>query len=169
MRGDPLAGPVAQDFLQAYHKVDTDIKQRTEQKMLQVRELLYDRLLTWTKSSKNIQDFETKTGHRQLIDAVNALNKAYPQINVESYTWKVGMSTEEALNEFKRLTSVAREATIRRRVSGPISGRSEQIPDFTEQTNEHTEDPQAPFLRADKVPEELPPESGTDKGDIRGE
>jgi len=166
MRGDAKTGLIGQLFAEELGKIDKVVQQRTDRKMLQARELLYDRLLTW---SKTVQQVDSTTKHRMMIDSINALSKAFTQINIQSYTWKSGMTQEEALNEFRRLTAMAKQATIRSRVSKPKSRGTKQIPLSDRQVNSLPEDPQDPILRAEPEAEDLPREQGPDQGDIRGE
>ncbi len=163
----PSTGELGRLFQVEFKKIDQIVEERTNRKMIQAREILYDRLLAWVKTIKNVTDITTKTKHKMLIDAINAMNKAYPQINIESYTWKTGMSQEDALNEFRRLTAVAKEATIGGRIQKAIEGGSIQIPLPPRQADQLPEDPQASRLRAPSQAEEVPPIEGSDQGDIR--
>jgi len=169
MRGEPRTGELGQLFAAEWGKVNQHVEQRTNQRILNIRESLYRLLQRCIESfPSDVAELTGNKRYKQIIDAVNALNKAYPQINIEQYVWKVGMSKEEAINEFRRLTALAGKAAIRRSVQDIKQGRSEQIFDHPEQTDKSSEDSQDPILPAEPPAEEVPPSDESDPGDLRG-
>ena len=116
--GAPVTGQTGVLFQAELKKVDKEVEQRISRKTSFVREKLINKLTQWVNACGGGADLDTKTKHKCLVDAINAINKAMPyQVNIENYTWKEGMTTEEAVNEFKRIKNLAAAASIRRRVS----------------------------------------------------
>jgi hypothetical protein len=146
-----LIGGVGQhadpEFTRELRKVDQLVEERINRKALETKEICLKRLAGWVKS-KSSHEFETKTRHRQLVDAVNALSKATPNINIEQYTWKQGMSQEEVANEFRRLKGLAGAAAIRRRVQKLKPRGSEEVSLRGERADSDSEAEQDIALRA---------------------
>jgi hypothetical protein len=164
--GDPTTGNVGKLFSIEVDKIDKDIENRTNRLMIRTRELAYKKLKAWVKAQK---DCDSKIKHKQMVDVVNALNKAYPQVKIESYTWKEGISSEEALNEFRRLAGVANKSALRDRVSEALVGRPEQVPVSPGQADAFGEDAQDTVLPAEPEAGEVSSEPGSGESDIRGE
>ena len=155
--GSPQAGAIGQEFGAELKKVQKEIESRISWKNNVCREKLVNKLISWADYAGVGQDVDTKTRHKMMVDAINALNKAMPyQVNIENYTWKDGMTTEEAVNEFKRIKGLARAAAIRRRVSEFAANGAEQgfVPDG--QIGESPEDSQDIVLPAESETAELP-------------
>ena len=127
MSGAAETGELGQEFQTELHKINGDIEHRTNQRLINIREKLYKRLEVWIDgvNANDIQD--SRTRHKELIDAINALNRAYPQINIESHVWKVGISREEALNELRRLTATAHESFAHPEKVSAIEGTDKGI------------------------------------------
>ena len=168
--GNPITGVSGQLFQQELKKVNKEVESRISWKNNICREKLVNKLLMWVEQVGGGDAVDTKTKHKMLVDAINALNKAMPyQVNIENYTWKEGMSTEEAVNEFKRIKGLARAASIRRRVSEFASRGAEQgfVPDG--QIGESSADAQDTVLPAEPEAEDVSHEPLSDEGDIRGQ
>jgi len=154
--GNPSTGALGILFASELRKVDKEVETRISRKTSFVREKLINKLTQWVNACGGGADLDTKTKHKCLVDAINAINKAMPyQVNIENYTWKEGMTTEEAVNEFKRIKALAAAASIRRRVSEFASSGAEQgfVPDG--QTNEGSADAQDTVLPAEPEAEDL--------------
>ena len=167
--GAPVTGQTGVLFQAELKKIDKEVEQRISRKTSFVREKLINKLTQWVNACGGGADLDTKTKHKCLVDAINAINKAMPyQVNIENYTWKEGMTTEEAVNEFKRIKNLAAAASIRRRVSEFAASGAEQgfVPDG--QIGESPTDSQGAVLPAKRQAAELPYESLSDEGDIRG-
>jgi uncharacterized membrane protein YheB (UPF0754 family) len=159
-------GEIGKLFQTELKKVNKDIESRISWKNNTCREKLVNRLIQWTELA-TADNCDTKTRHKMLVDAINALNKAMPyQVNIENYTWKEGMTTEEAVNEFKRIKGLARAASIRRRVSEFAARGTEQgiVPDG----QIGSADAQDTVLPSESETEELSRKSLLDESDIRG-
>lgn len=167
--GSPVCGEAGVLFQAELRKVQRDIEARISWKNNIAREKLVNKLLMWVEQCGGGDALDTKTKHKMLVDAINALNKAMPyQVNIENYTWKEGMTTEEAVNEFKRIKGLARAAAIRRRVQEFASAGAEQGFVLDGQAGEGTEDSQDTVLPAESEAEKLPRQPLPDEGDIRG-
>ena len=111
-------GDIGKLFLCELQKVDHFVEKRTNRRIIRTRELLYKRLNGWAKAIANHKEL-SRDKHKQLVDSLNALSRAYPQIKVENYTWNMGMSQQELMNELKRLATTARGSFIRGRPKPP--------------------------------------------------
>lgn len=154
--GNPNTGEVGNLFKQELKKVNAEIESRISWKNNSCREKLVNKLIAWVEQVGGGGDVDTKTKHKMLVDAINALNKSMPyQVNIENYTWKDGMTAEEAVNEFKRIKGLAKASAIRRRVSEFAASGTEQgfVPDG--QIGESPADSQDTLLRAEPEAEEL--------------
>ena len=168
--GNPATGVVGQLFQTELRKVDREIETRISRKNNVCREKLVNTLLQWTEVAGGGSNVDTKTRHKMLVDAINALNKAMPyQVNIENYTWKDGMTTEEAVNEFKRIKGLAKAAAVRRRVQEFAATGTEQgiVPDGY--VDEASADSQDTLLHAEPETDGVSQEPLPDKGDIRRE
>lgn len=147
IRGDvEVASPeTIAEFQAELQKVDSAVERRISRKALQTKEKLIQKLKTWAENNRGC---DTKTSHKQLIDAITVLKKEVPEVNITSFTWKQGMSMEEALNEFKRLTAVAKQSVERKRIPKVESRGSAEIPGLNGQTDAYAEDAQDIVLPA---------------------
>lgn len=161
-------GEVGKLFQFELKKANKDIESRISWKNNTCREKLVNRLIQWTELA-TADNCDTKTRHKMLVDAINALNKAMPyQVNIENYTWKEGMTTEEAVNEFKRIKGLARAASIRRRIQEFATAGAEQGSISDGQTHEGSTDAQDTVLSAQPETEELSRKQMLNESDIRG-
>ena len=154
--GAPCTGQTGTLFQAELKKVDKEIESRISRKTSFVREKLINKLTQWVNACGGGADLDTKTKHKCLVDAINAINKAMPyQVNIENYTWKEGMTTEEAVNEFKRIKALAAAASIRRRVSEFVANGTEQGSISDGQADESSADAQDTVLPAEPEAEDL--------------
>ena len=154
--GNPNTGAVGVLFAAELKKVDKEIETRISRKTSFVREKLINKLTQWVNACGGGADLDTKTKHKCLVDAINAINKAMPyQVNIENYTWKEGMTTEEAVNEFKRIKALAAAASIRRRVSEFASSGAEQGFVLDGQADQGTKNTQDTVLPAEPEAEDF--------------
>ena len=168
--GNPNTGKVGELFAAELKKVDKEVETRISRKTSFVREKLINKLTQWVNACGGGADLDTKTKHKCLVDAINAINKSMPyQVNIENYTWKEGMTTEEAVNEFKRIKALAAAASIRRRVQEFAADGAEQSFVLDGQTDEGSADTQDTVLPAESEAEDVSYKSLSDKGDIRRE
>jgi transcriptional regulator with XRE-family HTH domain len=115
--GNPATGEVGKLFQIELKKIDKEIEARISWKNNVCREKLVNILTQWSNHATG-DNVDSKTRHKMLVDGINALNKAMPyQVNVENYTWKEGMTAEEAVNEYKRIKGLAKQYAIRGRIS----------------------------------------------------
>ena len=168
--GNPCTGETGKLFQIELRKVDREVETRISRKTNLCREKLINKLISWAEYAGGGSEVDTKTRHKMMVDAINALNKAMPyQVNIENYTWKEGMTAEEAVNEFKRIKGLARAASIRRRISEFATTGAEQGSVSDGQAYEGSTDAQDTVLPAKPQAEELSHESLLDEGDIRGQ
>jgi len=154
--GNPNTGAVGVLFAAELKKVDKEIETRISRKTSFVREKLINKLTQWVNACGGGADLDTKTKHKCLVDAINAINKAMPyQVNIENYTWKEGMTTEEAVNEFKRIKALAAAASIRRRVSEFAATGAEQGFVLDGQADQGTKNTQDTVLPAEPEAEDF--------------
>lgn len=163
-------GPIGEIFTAELRKVDREIEERISRKTNLVRERLIRKLQEWVDSVQGGSQLDSKTKHKQLVDAINAMNKAMPyQVNIEQYNWKDGMTAEEAVNEFKRIKGLAGQFAIRRRISEFAATGAAEDAVLDGPISEAPKDSQDIILPAKPQTESLPHEQGSGEGDIRGE
>jgi predicted AAA+ superfamily ATPase len=126
MSGDDQSGPIGQLFHSEYDKVKKAVEERTQQKITEVRDSLVDKLKKWV-ATVSTDDMTSSMKHRQMVDALNALSRALPMVNVSTNIYQTNLSAEDLINEFKHLTSVARASAIRGRVSTAIEGGAGEV------------------------------------------
>ena len=166
----PKAGKVGELFTQELTKAQQEIEQRISHRTNLVREKLVHRLHQWVEACGTGSQLDTKTKHKMLIDAINAMNKSMPyQVNIEQYNWKTGMSAEEAVSEFNRIKGLAAQFSIRSRVQSPASGGAAEGSVLNGQALQAPENAQDTVLPAKPKAEKLSRESRFGKGDIRGQ
>lgn len=144
-------------FSEELKKIEKEVDVRVQREMVLTRENLIRRLKSWSESITT-EEVGTVSKHKQLIDSINCLQKAAPAVNITNYTWKQGMTMEEALDEFKRLTALARRSVERERVSKSGSRGAAEIPGLDGQVDALTEDAQGIVLHSESETETFPPE-----------
>jgi len=154
-----------QEFTQALQEADKLVEDRTNRRALQAKEYLYKRLLNWVKHN-DAADMNTSSRHKMMVDAINALTKAQPTINIEQHMWKIGMNPEEAANEFRRLKGLAGQATVRGRVSKSSSKGAEPLSVLDGSDDEDAEVKQIAPLRAKSETEGFSRKPSDSKGDF---
>jgi hypothetical protein len=170
MAGDSKAGQVGKEFHAELTKINKYITQQTDQLVLQIRNELYDKLARWVKSIKRVNQVSSKTDHKKLMDAINALNKAYPQVNVTQYTYKVGLTPEEMVNEYKRIAGVLKDTKFDSRgISSLIASRPTKRALSDQGDDGLHEEAQGLDVPSEPEAGEIPQSDGTGTGDIRGE
>jgi len=163
-------GIVGQKFMSELKKVDEEVESRISRKTHFVREKLMNKLIQWIDAAGGGADLDTKTKHKQLVDAINAVSKTMPyMVNVNQFAWKEGMSAEEAINEFKRLKAMAEKSVVRRRIQELVPGGSAEGVISDRPFDEGFEDAQDSLLQATPETTPIPPEQVSGEGDIRGE
>ena len=93
-------------------------------------------------------DYHTDDDAKLISTLNNSLNKASPstQINATSYTYTRGLSAEDLMHEFNRLTSLVRQTPDRRGVPETRSRISGAISESSESGSGSGEEPEAPNL-----------------------
>ena len=109
MSATKATGVIGQLFKSEYDKIAPHIEDRTSRKVAQLRERIVDKLQQWVNAQK-LGDKLTKLSHKQMIDALNALTKAVPLLSVETNIFKTGLTDEDLIYEFRRLSSIAGSA-----------------------------------------------------------
>lgn len=170
LTNSPTCGEVGKEFQEELKKVDKEVDTRISRKTNTVREKLVNKLMMWVESIGGADDVGTKTKHKMLVDAINAINKSMPyMVNIENYSWKDGITTEEAINEFKRLKAMATLSVDRRRISEFAKAGTAEGVILDRPTDQEGADAQDTALPADRQAEAIPYVSGPGEGDIRRE
>lgn len=168
--GNPSTGETGQLFQLELKKVNKEIEARISWKNNVCREKLVNKLISWADIVGSGDSVDTKTKHKMLVDAVNALNKAMPyQVNIENYTWKEGMTAEEAVNEFKRIKGLAKQFAIRGRVQELAQAGTAEGTVLDGLLDEEGADAQDTVLPAKPETKVLPHVEGEGSGNIRRE
>jgi predicted DNA-binding protein YlxM (UPF0122 family) len=133
------------DFQEGLKKVDDHIAARTQRRAISTKELLLKRLESWVKHNLKKAP-ETSSQHRQLVDSINVLKREVPEYASFTWIYKEGMSMSEALDEYKRLTALAKGSTERRRVSELGTGGSAKVSRIDKYADPKGEDSQGSLL-----------------------
>ena len=72
--GNPSTGATGVLFAAELRKVDKEVEQRISRKTSFVREKLINKLTQWVNACGGGADLDTKTKHKCLVDAINAIN-----------------------------------------------------------------------------------------------
>ena len=143
--GSEKAGPVAQEFSAVYSKVVAEMDKRIALKSKTLRESLIGILSRWTEANcggTNLSKDKLKT----VVDAVKALSSGQPTYNIGSVSYSKGLSGEDIVNEFRRLSALARSVLDGRRVSGLGKGRAGLLSPSSRRGDKVQEGAQAPSL-----------------------
>lgn len=133
------------EFQDALRKVDEHVNARIQRRTINAKELLIKRLESWVKHELKGAP-QTVSQHKQLVESIQVLKKEIPDFNITSYTWKEGMSMEEALDEYKRLTALAKLSSERRRISELGTGGSAEVFGINGSLNTNGKDAQGPVI-----------------------
>ena len=165
----PASGKVGELFHAELKKADREIEERISRKTNLVREKLVKKLQEWCDSVQGGSQLDSKTKHKQLVDAINAMNKSMPyQVNIEQYNWKDGMSAEEAVNEYKRIKGLAGQFALRARVQEFATTGATEDAVLDGQAGEASEDAQGSVLSAEPEAKKLSYEQGPGESHLRG-
>jgi len=126
MDGKADAGTMGQLFHAEVNKVYKDIDQRNKSRVRKCKDLLFKRLEQWARSlpPSKLKDPEI----RRVLEAINTLSKATPQMEINAFTQVYNsMTQEDLLNEFKKLKTLAQLAIDGTGISGVGAGTSGEI------------------------------------------
>jgi AraC-like DNA-binding protein len=151
--GSEKAGPVAQEFNAMYSKVIEDMDKRIALKSKTLKENLIGVLGKWVDVNCTRANL-SKDKRKTVVDAVRALTQGQPTYNIGSLSYSKGLSGEDIVNEFRRLSALAQSALDGRRVSGVGEAGSGLLPASPGRRNKNEEGAKAPSLSAE-------PETGT--------
>jgi len=152
MDGKADAGNMGQLFHTEVNKVYRDIDQRNKTRVRKCKDLLFKRLEGWARTlpTAKLKDPEV----RRVLEAINTLSKATPQMEINSFTQVYNsMTQEDLLNEFKKLKTLAQLAIDGTGISGVGTGTSSEISKLIGKGGSVQEEPKNPVLRT-------PPEAG---------
>ena len=87
---------------------------------------------------------------REVLSVMNTLSKSTPNVEIGQFSYTKGLNPEDLVNEFRRLSSVAKSAFVGKGVSGSQQGESGEIPVLVERRSELSEEPPTPLLHSDE-------------------
>ena len=143
--GSEKAGPVAAEFSAYYQKVIDNIDKETTLEAKNLKQLVVKRLGKWVESATKVPQDMTQIARKQAIDILNAL-KQQPTYNIGSVSYSRGLSPEDMVNEFKRLSALAESALDARAVRGTGSKGSRVLPASVGRRNKAKAGAEAPSL-----------------------
>lgn len=153
---DPVAGPVAHEFSEALKKKEDDIGKKTEGEIKQLKARIVTFLSDWfthhVVDPKNIP----QNTHKQVIEVLNALTKATPQINIGNLSYTTGLTGEDLSNEFRRLNALARSALNREPISSAEQGEQGLLSPSAEAGSVTEEDKEASDVRSESQAGDVP-------------
>jgi len=153
IKGSEKAGPVAQEFSAYYQKVIDNIDKETTLEAKMLRALVVKRLARWVEVATKAPQDMTQIARKQAIDILNAL-KQQPTYNIGSVSYSRGLSPEDMVNEFKRLSALAESSLDARRIRSAGGGGPRILPAPAGRRNKAKEGEKTPSLRTE-------PEAGT--------
>ena len=104
---------------------------------------LLQRELQALKNKETLLDVD----RRRLVEMTNSLSKSRPSVEIGSISYSRGLTKEDLIHEFNRLTSIAKSALIKRGVQGSKQAGSRILPALTGTGDPLPEDPETPLLR----------------------
>jgi len=120
-------GTIAHLFREELNKLSArnsvKIKHLTKSNKVLAMAMIYDRLVE-LKKKKKLSPQNTQ----ELTKILNTLTKATPGVEIGSFSLTKGLSAEDLANEFKRLSSIARNASNGLGVQDSDPGESGDIP-----------------------------------------
>jgi len=165
MNADPKTGELGQLFKSEYNKLVRGLEEDIARKSTQARNLAISKVLSWLKT---INKVDSKLRHKQLIDSINALTKAVPTLNIEANVFQTGLSKEDLVNEFRKLTSMVEAATHGSAIPEVEQNGSREIPFSLEGRSAEDQAEQDQALPPISETDEISPVEGFDQGDFRG-
>jgi len=153
IKGRGKAGSVADEFSEHYQKITDELDKKTVMVIKELRHLVVSRLQEWVESATKVPQKMNQVVRKQAIDILNAL-KQQPTYNIGSVSYSRGLSPEDMVNEFKRLSALAESALDARRVRGAGGGGPRILPAPARRRDKAQESSETPSLPAE-------PEAGT--------
>ena len=115
IKGRGKAGSVADEFSEHYQKVNDEFDKKTAMETKELKYLVVVRLKAWAESAAKVPQRMSQEVRKQIIDILNAL-KQQPTYNIGSVSYSRGLSPEDMVNEFKRLSALAESSLDARAV-----------------------------------------------------
>ena len=153
IKGRGKAGAVAEEFSEHYRKIADELDRKTAIESRELRYMVIARLKEWAESATKAPRKMSQEVRKQAIDILNAL-KQQPTYNIGSVSYSRGLSPEEMVNEFKRLSALAESALDARRIRGAGDGGPRILPAPARRRDKAQAGAEAPSLPAE-------PEAGT--------
>lgn len=120
MEADPDTGPIGQLFKTHLNKVYDNIGKRVKKNTKATQDVLIKKLKKW---SEDLPASKMNAEHvKKACDILHALAKSTPKVEIGSLSITRHFSTEEIVNEYKRLTALARFALEGTGVPGIAEG-----------------------------------------------
>jgi len=151
--GSEHAGPVAAEFSTHYQKAKESTDKDSALATSLLRNLMLKRIAAWADLATKDPKKMTQVDVKHVIDILSVL-KQHPTYNIGSVSYSRGLSPEDMVNEFKRLSALAESALNRGRVPGPREGRPGVLPPPSRRGDKAQKSPETTSLPAE-------PEAGT--------
>ena len=148
IKGRGKAGSVADEFSEHYQKITDELDKKTVTLTKELRYLVVSRLQEWVESATKIPKDMNQIVRKQAIDILNAL-KQQPTYNIGSVSYSRGLSPEDMVNEFKRLSALAESSLDARAVRSAGSGRPGVLPASVGRRNKAEKSEKAHLLSAE--------------------
>ena len=149
VEGEATTGQMGQLFNAEVNKVGKRIDQRSKKRLKSTKDILFKKLEKWARElpPSKLKDAQV----RRMLDAINALAKSTPQMEVNQFTQiYTSMTQEDMLNEFKKLKSLSQATLDGTGVPGSGSGKSGEISRFIESGGITQEEQENPVLRTSR-------------------
>jgi len=148
IKGRGKAGSVAGEFSEHYQKITDELDKKTVIETKELRHLVVSRLREWVESATKIPQKMNQIVRKQAIDILNAL-KQQPTYNIGSVSYSRGLSPEDMVNEFRRLSALAESSLDARAVRSAGSRGPRVLPAPTGRRNKAEKGEETHFLSAE--------------------
>ena len=144
IEGHQSTGPVGQLFKTALNKTYDKISKRVKKNSKATQDTLIKKLRKWADDLPAYRMNESQV--KKACDILHALSKATPKVEIGSISITKHMNSEELVNEFKRVTALARYALEGVRVSSTSKGGTGEVHRALAPRSRLSEESETPLL-----------------------
>jgi hypothetical protein len=156
MEAHPDSGPVGQLFRTHLNKVYDNISKRVKKNTKSTQDVLIKKLRKWSEA---LPADKMNADHvKKACDILNALAKSTPRVEIGSLSITRHFSTQEIINEYKRLTALARFTLEGSGVPGSAEGRARELYRSLAPGSNVSEESEADVLHSESEAGDVPQE-----------
>ena len=152
----PDAGPVGQLFRTSLNRVYENISKRVKKNTKSTQDVLIKKLRKWSEALP--ADKMNAEHVKKACDILHALAKSTPRVEIGSISITKHFSPQEIINEYKRLTALARFTLEGHGVSSPAEGGARELYRSLASGSTLSEEQEASLLPAESEAGDVPQE-----------